>query len=73
MSYLMHMYFIVTFCLNYLIIIIYYFAYIGTYVGDASPQHEDEVMDRGRGASSSNIETPHATQDGYESLTRGGR
>ena len=37
------MQFIVTFCFNYLIIIIYCFAYIGTYVGDEPPQQDDDM------------------------------
>lgn len=44
-SYIMCMYFIVTFYLNCLIIIVYYFIHIGTYVGEVPPQHH-EVMDK---------------------------
>ena len=41
--YLMHTQFIVTFFFNYMIIIIYYFADIGTYVGDEPPQQGEEI------------------------------
>ena len=39
----MHMSFIVTFCFNYLIIIVYYFVDINRYVGDESPQQDEEM------------------------------
>jgi hypothetical protein len=45
MLYLMHMLFIVIFCFNSIIIIIYCFVDIGTYVCDEPPQYEDEVME----------------------------
>ena len=57
MSYLIHMQFIVTFCFNYVIIIIYCFGDIGTYVGDAPPQHEDEVMEEAEDQSL--VQRPH--------------
>jgi hypothetical protein len=44
-------------CFNYLIIIIYCFAYIGTYVGDEPPQHEDEVMEEAEDQSL--VQRPH--------------
>ena len=44
LSYSMHMQFIATFCFNYLIIIVYFFADIDTYVRD-DPLQQDEKME----------------------------